>query len=59
MGTFNDACDIATGIWVGVFLADGGEAEVAADHLQQPNTPRRVGDAAPASGSPVEHGEQQ
>ena len=59
MRTLGDVCDIAVGVGFGVLLPAGGEAEVAADHLQQPDIGGGVGDAAPAASGAVEHGEQQ
>ena len=57
--TYGDVCDIALGVGVGVFLPARGEAEVAANHLQQPDVGGGVGDATPASGGTVEDGPQQ
>ena len=59
MGTLGDVCDIAVGVGFGVLLPARGEAEVAADHLQQPDVGGGVGDAAPAGGGTVEDGPQQ
>ena len=59
MGRLGDVCDIAMGVGFGVLLHARCEAEVAADHLQQPDISGGVGDAAPTPGSTVEHREQQ